>query len=323
MSRIVRRSCFLGLGVALVASFPVRAEEKPSAVKQAVDFVFWPIQEYREELARQQAAENLRRLALVPYQPPVLVPHDALYLSILPYIEQPKLNIYMCPSAVSPTMSRLGAAHEPASEALASQLSLPKDVGQLVGEIEKGKAADKAGLRTHDVLLQLDGKDVPRDAAKFMTMLTGIKPDQPVNAVVLRKGKRVEVKGLSMPKAAPGNFALGDGSVYRITPPTADWLKGLDGASNTLMFLEGWGDPDPNTVVTTTSRDKERFTAQYRKGTFNIIVRGNVKDGKATLTEVSVWKDREEKKYETLDKVPQEHRDRVRRLLELTEKSPE
>jgi hypothetical protein len=311
------------IGAALFSSSPSYAADKPSSAKQVVEFVFWPIQEYREAMARKQALENLRQLALMPQQPPVVLRQDQMMLAILPYLEQSNIKVYMCPSDLSPTASRLGAHHEPLPEALGSQLGLPKELGQLVGEVEKGKAADKAGLRKHDVLLQLDGKDVPRDPAKFVTMLTGFKPDQPINVTVLREGKRVEVKGLSMPKAAPGaNLVPGDGSVYRITPPTTDWLKGLDGVSNTLMFLDSW-DADPNTAVTTTSRDKERFTAQYRKGTFNVIVRGTIKGGKAMLSEVSVWKDREEKKYTSLDKVPQEHRDRVRRLLELAEKSPE
>jgi hypothetical protein len=222
------------------------------------------------------------------------------------------------------------------SPVLASQLALPKDQGQVVGEVETGKAADKAGLKQHDILLKLNGKDVPRDADAFFKLLADIKPEKPVDAILLREGKRVEIKGLSLPEAALGspfgtNYALGDGSIYWVPPNPGlpKWIT--DGTSNTLLVGENWldrldaqeglkvwakGDP----ILGTTLRTKDRFTTRQQEGSLVITVIGTVKDGKATLGAVTVREGNDEKKYDALDKVPAEYRDKVARLLELSAK---
>src|SRR5262245_31063285 len=59
--------------------------------------------------------------------------------------------------------SRLGARLEAPPAALADQLDLPRGQGLLLTEVESDSAAAKAGLKRNDVLLELDGKPVPRD----------------------------------------------------------------------------------------------------------------------------------------------------------------
>jgi hypothetical protein len=100
-----------------------------------------------------------------------------------------------------PVDKRLGAQLEPPSSLLIDQLGLPEKQGMVLREVPKDSAADKAGLKTNDILLELDGKPVPSDRTAFLEFLGGIKPDQKVNAVVVRKGQKVTVKDLTLPEA--------------------------------------------------------------------------------------------------------------------------
>jgi hypothetical protein len=96
--------------------------------------------------------------------------------------------------------ARLGAQLEKPNEALVDQFDLPKGQGQLITQVNDSSAADKAGLRAHDILLELDGKPVSSDPGEFAKQLGDIKADTPVDAVVVRKGKKETVKGISLPE---------------------------------------------------------------------------------------------------------------------------
>ncbi len=107
----------------------------------------------------------------------------------------------------SPQNVRLGVAVEKPSETLTEQLELPKDQGLVIRDVMADSAAAKAGLKAHDILLELDGKAVSSNPEEFRKQVEGVKADTPVDAVVLRKGKKETVKGLSLPEAkaaAPG-----------------------------------------------------------------------------------------------------------------------
>jgi hypothetical protein len=319
-------------------------DEYSRAFRRAVEFLVDPVQAQREAMAREKAANNLRQLGLairqhpefaVPPQP--TTPDWSLYL--LPYLEQnqhnppPSIKTYMCPSDPG-TGNRFGARLEPVPPVMASQLALPKEQGQVIGEVEKGKAADKAGLRPHDILLTLNGKDVPRDAAAFAKLLGEIKPDNAVDAIVLREGKRTDIKGLSLPEGSVlwSNYGASDASFrYLYTQPNPDWYKSIpDGTSNTILLGENWGiapahegwkiwsKGDP--ILATTYRAKERFTTRQQEGSLVLTVVGTMKDGKATVGGITVREGSQEKKYEALDKVPAEFRDKVANLIELSAK---
>jgi hypothetical protein len=95
---------------------------------------------------------------------------------------------------------RLGARLEKPSDTLVEQLDLPKGQGQVITQINDDSAAAKAGIKANDILLELDGKPVSSDAKEFEKQLGDIKADTAVDAVVLRKGKKETVKGISMPE---------------------------------------------------------------------------------------------------------------------------
>ena len=86
--------------------------------------------------------------------------------------------------------SRLGARLAAPSDVLVEQLNLPKDQGLVVEQVQAGSAAAKAGLKANDILLELAGKAVPNNPREFTKQLQDIKANTPVDAVVLRKGKK-------------------------------------------------------------------------------------------------------------------------------------
>jgi S1-C subfamily serine protease len=71
----------------------------------------------------------------------------------------------------------------------------------ILEEMGANSAAAKAGLKPHDILLELAGKPVSSNPAKFVHLLREIPSGTPVDAVVIRKGKREAVKDLALPGA--------------------------------------------------------------------------------------------------------------------------
>jgi S1-C subfamily serine protease len=72
--------------------------------------------------------------------------------------------------------------------------------------------AAKAGLKAHDVLVEIDGKAVPDNVREFAQMVGQLKAKTPVDAVVIRKGKQETVKGLSLPEANELRFPTPPGA---------------------------------------------------------------------------------------------------------------
>ena len=338
------RNLILTLGVAITALMvgtPVRAEEpKSSPTKPTVTDKDWQqfgewlnplgfIQRMREAEARQRATNNLKQLqkALHDYaaQGPGPRANGAQpiqpnwYQYLLPYIEQN--NVY---SAFTP--NRLGIKWESAGEALQAQLALTANKGLLITEVDGSSAAAKAGLKRYDILLQWDGKDVTGKPADFLETLNKAPEKKDIAVRVLRGGKEVEVKGISLPAAGPTPIRT------YISP---DSIR--DGTSNTLLIGDAWryGAWAPNSnwattvqpseaqskVFTTTFRQDDRFTARYQEGTLSITITGQMKNDAATVKAVKVIDGAIEHRYDSIDKTPEEYRDKARDLVRAAEKN--
>jgi hypothetical protein len=214
---------------------------------------------------------------------------------------------------------RLGARVERPSATLVELLDLPRDQGVVIDEVTPGSAAEKAGLKAHDVLLEINGKPVPSHPEELIKMLGEIKANTPVDAVVLRKGKRETIKGLSLPekpaRPEPGIGFFGPAGNFPnpVLPP----LGGAGGFPNVGANAFAGG----NGVMTTTFRSGDRFTTRHQEGSLVITVTGKVADGKTTVGEIRIQDGRESHKYENADKVPEQYRDKVKNLIEMTEKT--
>jgi predicted metalloprotease with PDZ domain len=84
------------------------------------------------------------------------------------------------------------------------QLGLPRGKGLVLLQVRPGAAADQAGLKPNDILLELNGKPVSSAPYKWAEMIAPLKPDEAAEVVVLRKGKRQTIKGLKLPAAQEG-----------------------------------------------------------------------------------------------------------------------
>jgi hypothetical protein len=237
------------------------------------------------------------------------------------------------PGFRNPGLSRLGADVHTPPASLVEQLDLPKGQGLLLGEVRNGTAAAKAGLKTHDVLLEVDGKAVPRDLKEFGQSLSKIKEDTPVNVTILRKGMKETIKGLSLPKATetpmgfPDGFRPPDG----FKPPDGfrppDGFKPPDGFPMGGFPMGGFpmggfpmgGFPmgGGQGVITTVIRTSEGFTARHQEGSLIITLVGAA----SKVSEISVQDGRESNKYESAEKVPTAYRDKVKNLVDMLEKS--
>jgi hypothetical protein len=72
--------------------------------------------------------------------------------------------------------------------------------------------------------------------------------------------------------------------------------------------------------MTTSVRTDDRFTTRHQEGSLVITVTGKVTDGKAKAGEIQVQDGNATNKYESVDKVPEQYRDKVKNLVEMSEK---
>ena len=91
--------------------------------------------------------------------------------------------------------ARFGAVVALPTPVLVDQLELPAGKGLVIQDVVPTGPAGKAGIRRHDILIELAGKSVPSDLFAFQGMLRELKPGE-VDAMVLRKGRKEHVKGI-------------------------------------------------------------------------------------------------------------------------------
>jgi hypothetical protein len=94
---------------------------------------------------------------------------------------------------------RLGATLEKVHPVLVDQLDLPRGQGLVIRAVKVEAAAANAGLKSNDILWELNGKPVPDDMREFARLLGDIQAKTPVGAVVLRKGQKETIKELMLP----------------------------------------------------------------------------------------------------------------------------
>jgi len=240
-----------------------------------------------------------------------------------------------------PHEGRLGVRVQTPSATLVEQLDLPKGQGLVVEDVQADSAAAKAGIKNHDILLEFSGKAVHSNPAEFVRSVREVKADTPVDAVVLRKGKRETIKGMSLPEAkaeaaqpflpgqplrGPGQGGFGGGAFPNlpgggVLPNPGGFGGGFGGAAGGFPGGGGFGGAaGGQQVMTSVFRSDDRFTTRHQEGSLVITVTGTIADGKAKVSGINVQDGRESHKYESVDKVPEQYRDKVSSLVEMTEK---
>jgi serine protease Do len=87
---------------------------------------------------------------------------------------------------------RLGIGIQEVNKELAESFKLDKPQGALVASVEKGVAADKAGIEVGDVILKFDGKPVA-ESSDLPRMVGATRPGSRVTVQVWRKGASREL----------------------------------------------------------------------------------------------------------------------------------
>jgi serine protease Do len=110
-----------------------------------------------------------------------------------------------------------------------------QQTGVVIGEVQPGSPAERAGLRPRDVIVEFDGERV-RSMRQFVRLVEETVPGREVKAVVLRGGARTELR--VTPQVAGGPGPQGWGAPERDAP--------FDG--------QGWDAPAPGSPPDASSR---------------------------------------------------------------------
>jgi len=87
---------------------------------------------------------------------------------------------------------RIGIAIQDVDQSLAQSFGLDRPQGALVASVERGGPADKAGLKTGDVIIALDGKLVER-SNELPPRVANLKPGSKATFEVWRDRKKVQI----------------------------------------------------------------------------------------------------------------------------------
>jgi serine protease Do len=90
------------------------------------------------------------------------------------------------------TRGRIGVQIQEVNQALAKSFGLPKTEGALISGVEPGSPAEKAGLKSGDVILGVNGKEVTR-LGQLSGEIAGMKPGSNARLDVWRNRARTNV----------------------------------------------------------------------------------------------------------------------------------
>jgi hypothetical protein len=203
-----------------------------------------------------------------------------------------------------PALKWGGMVLEPAADALLDQLNLPAAKGMIIAGIESDSAAAEAGLKMHDLVIKVNQDAVPADARELLKAL-GEGKSEPVDLVVIRKGKEQTLKAVKLPRAA-----MATPSIPGFPLPPA-------------IGVPPGGQGDFSNAKVSFNRDKERFTVDFEHDKLQVKVRGAVAGGQSKVEEITVQEGKDEpKKYQKIEDVPQSLRLIVGRLVQMANGNP-
>ncbi len=90
------------------------------------------------------------------------------------------------------TRGYLGLAAQDVTAEMAQLLGIPQAEGAIVAEIVKDSPADKAGLQSNDILLEMDGKKIT-SYDEFRNEVAMLAPDTKIQLQILRNNKKENI----------------------------------------------------------------------------------------------------------------------------------
>jgi len=199
---------------------------------------------------------------------------------------------------------RLGVRMERVPAIAADQLGLEPNVGIAINFVTPGSPAEKAGLKVNDIILEFAGKPVSDNTEEFARRVTDVKANEKVDLVVLRKGKKVDVKGVQLPDVPRRE-------VPRPAPFAFPELPQL----NPLPIPNPVAVPDGFDSVSYTSTG-DSFALKAKKGALTFALSGALNaDGTAVLKKAVIEGDGVMHTSDQIDKLPAEFQRDAAQLL--------
>ena len=222
---------------------------------------------------------------------------------------------------------RLGVRVEKVPAAVSDQLELPAGRGVMVAEVVAGSAAEKAGLKANDIIVELAGKPVGDDPTEFVRTVIGMKTGEKVDISYLRKGKKGEAKAVllaDLPDPRRGGLD--------ILPPDlgAELLLPLEPLPVLPLPQLGLPQPPPQVdglppLIPDFQKSKS-VSVKVQNGSFTIdaevdgvkfFMEGPVGDtNKAVPAKIEITDGAKKVEAATVEKLPADYRDRVQKILD-------
>jgi serine protease Do len=173
------------------------------------------------------------------------------------------------------TRGRIGVTVQSVSQSLAQSFGLPKPEGALVGSVESGGPAARAGIKSGDVILAFNGAAVD-DSSALPALVAQVKPGQVARLRVWRDGaeRTLDVTVGAMPSeqvaSADASSAADSGRLgITVRPLTAEEKSRLH-ASAGLVVEEVGGAAEragiqPGDVILALNNEPVKDVAQLRR----------------------------------------------------------
>jgi serine protease Do len=175
---------------------------------------------------------------------------------------------------------RIGVAIQEVSQSLAQSFGLDRPRGALVAAVEKGSPAEKAGIKSGDVLLAINGRTIER-SAELPPLVAAVKPLTKAKFEVWREGKSRtlevavgELKPDQVAEASGGESPAASGRLGLAVRATEDGLlvESASGAAARAGIRAG----DVVTAVNgkrVKSVEELKAATEKAKGTVALLVR--------------------------------------------------
>jgi serine protease Do len=104
------------------------------------------------------------------------------------------------------TRGYLGVQIQPVTKEIAESLNLKSEEGALVGEVQQGLPAAQAGMKSGDIVVDVDGTPI-KTVRELQRKIASFRPDSTVKVTVLRDGKQqvLEVRLARLPDQQASN----------------------------------------------------------------------------------------------------------------------
>jgi len=144
----------------------------------------------------------------------------------------------------SVTRGWLGVQIQPVTAEIAESLGLATSKGAIIADVTEDSPALKAGFKTGDTILKVDGQDIA-DARDLAKRVARIKPETSVPVTIVRDGKTIEVTVTigTMPESQRMASAGGDSGNSSLTGLGIQVAPAEDGAGVKVTGVE------PNSIA--------------------------------------------------------------------------